>query len=271
MQAAYYYSNGVKLHYYKAGRGPVLFLLHPSPRSAAMMLPFANRLTEHFTVIAPDLPGYGQSPRLNQSINSVYDYLPTLHQFFTASTNEPFFIYGTATGAQVAIAYALEHAANLRHLFIDNAAHFSEEQCAQILENYFIDITPTANGSHLTNLWTHIQESCLYFPWYEKNEHNRIATELPPIEIQQTIFNDYITAGVQYADAYKAAFKHERAHNVNQLNLPTTLFVWQASPIKKYITQLTQRVNNPNVTTIETPANIAERFATMQKAIIDAL
>jgi len=45
------------------GRGPPLLLLHGSPQTLAMWHRLAPRLAEAFTVIAPDLRGYGDSSK----------------------------------------------------------------------------------------------------------------------------------------------------------------------------------------------------------------
>jgi haloacetate dehalogenase len=44
-----------------AGSGPPVLLLHGHPQTHAMWHAVAPRLAEQFTVVAPDLPGYGES------------------------------------------------------------------------------------------------------------------------------------------------------------------------------------------------------------------
>jgi len=53
--------EGVKLHYLTAGHGPVLILLHGYTQTSRMWKPVIPQLAEKFTVIAPDLPGIGDS------------------------------------------------------------------------------------------------------------------------------------------------------------------------------------------------------------------
>src|SRR3954447_13750794 len=45
------------------GDGPPLLLLHGYPQTHLMWHPIARRLAERFTVVAADLPGYGDSFR----------------------------------------------------------------------------------------------------------------------------------------------------------------------------------------------------------------
>jgi len=45
------------------GSGPALLLLHGHPQTHVMWHQIAPRLAEHFTVVAPDLRGYGDSAK----------------------------------------------------------------------------------------------------------------------------------------------------------------------------------------------------------------
>ena len=53
--------EGVKLHYLTAGHGPAVILLHGYTQTSRMWKPLIPLLAEQFTVIAPDLPGIGDS------------------------------------------------------------------------------------------------------------------------------------------------------------------------------------------------------------------
>jgi pimeloyl-ACP methyl ester carboxylesterase len=53
--------DGVKLHYLTAGHGPAVILLHGYTQTSRMWKPIIPLLAEKFTVIAPDLPGIGDS------------------------------------------------------------------------------------------------------------------------------------------------------------------------------------------------------------------
>src|SRR6202171_6374882 len=53
--------DGVKLHYMTAGHGPALILLHGYAETSLMWRPMIPALADRFTVIAPDLPGIGDS------------------------------------------------------------------------------------------------------------------------------------------------------------------------------------------------------------------
>ena len=53
--------DGVKVHYMTEGHGTPLILLHGYAETSLMWKPIIPALAERFTVIAPDLPGIGDS------------------------------------------------------------------------------------------------------------------------------------------------------------------------------------------------------------------
>src|SRR6478609_10784067 len=53
--------DNVQLHYLTAGHGPAVLLLHGYAETSRMWRPLIPLLAEKFTVIAPDLPGIGDS------------------------------------------------------------------------------------------------------------------------------------------------------------------------------------------------------------------
>lgn len=61
------------------GAGPPVLLLHGTPSPAADLLPLAIALAPRFRALVPDLPGYGQSPRLeDSSMESVGDAIAAM-------------------------------------------------------------------------------------------------------------------------------------------------------------------------------------------------
>jgi len=53
--------DGINLHYLTAGHGPAVILLHGYAETSRMWRPLIPQLAGNFTVVAPDLPGIGDS------------------------------------------------------------------------------------------------------------------------------------------------------------------------------------------------------------------
>ena len=261
------YHHHTAIHVRKMGDGPIIILLHPSPLSGSIFTPFAALLASQFTVIMPDTPGYGYSDAPATLPQSIYDYVPYLHTIVTHYSTQPIQLYGTATGAQLAIAFALRHPTLIKHVHLDNAAHFTAEQRAAILPEYFISILPTANAQHLLSLWEMAARSLQYFPWYSTaapdklDEVSTFDCEKTASEAIQNIVTHHLLAGTTYAIAYQCAFAHEDAKYVQQLTVPTTIYNWLQSPIVKYVQQLLAYTFTNNITTVTT--HTATRYQTM--------
>lgn len=55
--------NGIRMHYEVAGDGPLLVLLHGWPQTSYCWRALVPSLARHFTVVTPDLRGYGLSDK----------------------------------------------------------------------------------------------------------------------------------------------------------------------------------------------------------------
>jgi len=53
--------SSIRWHYLKGGKGPVLVLLHGFGADTGCWLPLASRLGQQFSLVIPDLPGFGES------------------------------------------------------------------------------------------------------------------------------------------------------------------------------------------------------------------
>jgi haloacetate dehalogenase len=56
-------TSGAEINFVIGGQGPPLLLLHGYPQTHAMWHRIAPRLADHFTVVCPDLRGYGDSAK----------------------------------------------------------------------------------------------------------------------------------------------------------------------------------------------------------------
>ncbi len=264
--------DGLKLHYREINRAtggsqPPLILMHASPRNSVMFEPLMPLfpMTQH--VIAIDTPGYGYSQLLPDPAKVIGDYLPTLRRFFHLVAGPTFKLYGSATGAQLALGYANRYPDDVSHLMLDNAAHFDDSYRDSIIDRYFIDISPTADGSHLSRLWDLSRQSLKYFPWFETNKEHEFRESEPTAAEIQSLVNEYLLCGPRYAEAYTAAFKHERAEHYQSLTVPTTLFRWKGSLLLKQIDHLLTYPMPANVKVVEVEPPMADRYAAIVKAV----
>ena len=109
------------LHAWTAGEGPPLWALHGTGGSGKVWFHQSRRFAERWRVIAPDLPGYGQSGQ-PASVRSVDDVAGWLARWLPRLSGEPAVVMGHSMGGRVALQIALEHPELVRALVLVNAS-----------------------------------------------------------------------------------------------------------------------------------------------------
>src|SRR5882762_9044097 len=101
--------DGLQFHYLTAGNGPAVILLHGYTQTSRMWRPIIPLLAEKFTVIAPDLPGIGDSsiPANNSEIDMI-TAARRIHALVRALGSEKAKVVGHDIGLMVAYAYATQ-------------------------------------------------------------------------------------------------------------------------------------------------------------------
>jgi pimeloyl-ACP methyl ester carboxylesterase len=112
--------NGVKLHYFTAGHGTPLILLHGYAETSLMWKPIIPQLAKRFTVIAPDLPGIGDSdiPADGLDMKSAGVRIHDLVKSLGVQKAE---VVGHDIGLMVAYAYAAQFPAEVSKLVLMDA------------------------------------------------------------------------------------------------------------------------------------------------------
>ncbi|MEM9687119.1 MAG: alpha/beta hydrolase, partial [Bacteroidota bacterium] len=191
------------------------------------------------------------------------DYTRIFHEFFLRMGLEKMALYGSATGAQLAIRYALDYPEVVTHIFLDNAAHFEDEFRKELLMHYFPDLKPQKEGTHLNVLWDMVSAMFQYFPWCFKSPEYRLYRPQLPSEALHGIAMDFLKAGKHYYYAYRAAFLHEHAAHVQQLQPRTTIFRWEGSIILKHIDALLSFEFPDHIQSVSIPEATTERMEEM--------
>ena len=112
-------ANGVSINLVHGGAGPPLLLLHGYPQTHVEWHKIAAKLAEHYTVVAPDLRGYGDSekPPAPEGDLSVYCKRTTAQDQVEVMEKlgfESFHVVGHDRGARVGHRMALDHPDRVR-------------------------------------------------------------------------------------------------------------------------------------------------------------
>ena len=95
-----------QVRYLTAGSGPVIFLLHQSPKSADEYKPLIEMWSNDFLMIAPDTPGFGASDPLESQKVTIEEIAEATIELADALGIDRFGLYGFHTGAIISIALA---------------------------------------------------------------------------------------------------------------------------------------------------------------------
>jgi pimeloyl-ACP methyl ester carboxylesterase len=112
--------EGVKLHYLTAGRGPAVLLLHGYTQTSRMWKPVIPLLAAKFTVIAPDLPGIGDSDIPADGLD-MKNAAIRIHALVKSLGVDKARVVGHDIGLMVAYAYAAQFPAETEKLVVMDA------------------------------------------------------------------------------------------------------------------------------------------------------
>ena len=112
--------NGVKLHYLSAGHGTPLILLHGYAETSLMWRPIIPALGKRFTVIAPDLPGIGDSDIPTDGLD-MKSAAVRIHDLAKSLGVQKAEVVGHDIGLMVAYAYAAQFPAEVTKLVLMDA------------------------------------------------------------------------------------------------------------------------------------------------------
>ena len=237
---------GREVHYLCAGSGPVAVLLPAFPWSAGSLAPLAMALADDFTVVVMDLPGYGNShplgnprppdgdhrrrPRSGErgagertGFPTLDDYADAVAENLSALGIDRCHLYGTQTGAQVALEVAIRHPQRIAHVVLDGLPLLADSQRQDLADNFCPRFAPSWDGAHIAAIWRWCREQSLFAPWYRPSAETRIDIDEPSPGVLQRRAADVLRAGEGYGDGLRAAFAHPAGRSLDRITVPHTL------------------------------------------------
>ena len=125
------------IRYRKAGSGPPILMLHGNPQTHVMWHKVSPELVNNYTVICPDIPGYGKSfkPTLshNHEGHSKVQMAADMLEFMTNLGYDTFYIVAHDRGARIAHRLALDFP-------------------SKVIKMMLLDIIPTIEHFERTNM-----------------------------------------------------------------------------------------------------------------------
>lgn len=139
--------NGVEIAVRRGGEGPPLLLLHGYPQTHAIWHRVAPRLARHYTLVMPDLRGYGDSAKPEtDAAHAPYSkraMAQDMRELMASLGHTRFFVCGHDRGGRVAHRLAVDHPDAVAKLMV-------------------LDISPTRTMYERTNM----EFATLYYHWF---------------------------------------------------------------------------------------------------------
>lgn len=227
-----------RVHYRKAGSGPALLMAHQSPRSSAEYEPLMKRWAPHFTCIAPDTPGFGQSDPLpgEPEIDAFGD---AAIAFLDALGLDRVGAYGFHSGGIILMNAVRRHPARLTALGCGGYAIWTPAEMALFGDSYLPRFEPSAYGEHLTWLWHRILEQSWFFPWFATDDAHRLpGAHADPARIDAVV-REMLDAGAAYRAGYGAVLRAPRDIPApDAVTPPVLIAAYDGDPLQTHIDRL---------------------------------
>ena len=212
------------MHFRAGGEGEVVLALHASPRSSVSMLPVIEALSGTYRVVAPDTPGYGLSDPLPSDVPTLNDFTDGIATFLDRSGVERAAVYGTHTGAALALAFAERFPARVTALALDGVSAFTPSEVQEFNSVYLTPYEPRWDGGHVMALWSRVKDMHAWFPWHDRTAACRLAQEPVDAAFLQQSALGFLQSGRHYAKAYALAAGLDPNRILRNLTMPVTIF-----------------------------------------------
>lgn len=203
-----------QLHYVEQGSGPVVLLLHQTPRSHDEFREVLPLLAEGYRVIAMDMPGFGNSVKI-AAPQTIERFAAGALGLLDALSIPQAVVLGHHTGGAVAIELAAAAPERVAGLVLSSTPWTGPEYRASHANGPGVDVAErTENGSHLTALWT------LRQPYYPA----------PSAPLLDRFIRDALAPGVDPLEGHLACARYRMEGRVELVTGPVLLLGADADP-----------------------------------------
>lgn len=238
-----------QVHYRRAGDGPPVLLLHQTPTSSAELLPLLEHLAPRFTVLAPDMPGYGISDPLPDGLLSMEALVENLAAFLDVLRIDAAGFYGFHTGASLATAFARRHPRRVAVAIAEGLMCLDAVERKQLPQRYIEPFVPRWDGGHLAWLWSRLKDQSVFFPWYDRSDGARLGIDAAPPSVLNDRARDWLRSGEHYGKGYAAAMAYQPLEDLRDIATPHYIVCQNGDPLAEHLRRLPPLPENFHVQT----------------------
>lgn len=196
------------VHLRMLGSGPPALFIHSSPADSTFVLPEMQALGRRYTCFAFDTPGFGLSDPLSGDVLSVADLADATAEAMAAIGLPRCPVFGTHTGAAIALELGARHPERVAGLMIDAVPIFTAEESERLVGGGFPDFSPDPLGGHFARIWTRLRDQSIWFPWFARDADHLNPYDLATPEATHRWMLMFLNAQRHYKAAYSAAMRY---------------------------------------------------------------
>ena len=224
-----------RVHYRRRGKGPPLLMVHQSPRSSGEYEVLMERWSAHFTCIAPDTPGFGQSQALAGEPD-IGDFAGALLDTMNALGLKHCAAYGFHSGAVILMEALRRDPRRFSRTAMGGYAVWTPEEMAIFGTRYLPPFAPQPYGEHLAWLWNRMLEQSWFFPWFAVEHSSRLGIAHDDASRVHASVMDMLEAGDTYRAGYGAVLRAERA--IPDDGPPTLITAYNGDPLQAHLKRI---------------------------------
>lgn len=214
--------------------GPPLAMIHQSPGSSkqleGLMCALAARGRR---CVAPDTPGNGDSVPLPMAKPTIPDLAEAAFAAISGFS-DVFDLYGSHTGASIAMEIAIAYPDRVRSLTIEGMGLYSGGLQTEVLDRYAREIRPDAEATHLMKVWHFCRDQHLFWPYYNRTAEGRLPDGLPDDDTLHDFVLEVLKAMRSYHLSYRAAFRWPKAERLPLITVPTLVMSSSSDMLHEY-------------------------------------
>jgi pimeloyl-ACP methyl ester carboxylesterase len=244
-----------RVHLRRAGpAGRPVMVLQSAPGSSAPLARVIAGLARHRPVVAPDFPGNGDSDKPDSPVD-IARLAAMMWDVADALGHSELDLWGTHTGAVVALEMALARPSAVGRLVMEAPPLLPPAFTADILANYLPPLVPDRWGLHLQQAWNMRRDMFAFWPWYRQERAAQRSLGLPPTAMLHDWTVGLLKSGRSYDRSYRAAFAYDTAARLPLLSRPALVCAGPADMLADGLE--TARTLAPGVVTVATtPATV---------------
>ena len=221
----------------QAGKRP-LVLIHASPASSRTLEPLLRVLGQSRHVIAPDTLGNGDSVAPVDGQMDLAYFAAAHMRALDALGVKTFDLYGTHTGANIAIEIAIARPEQVASLILDGISLYGQAEQQDLLANYLPRVVIDAQGSQFNLVWHFVRDAFLFWPWYERDGAHRRAGGLPSADELHDKAMEVLKAARTFHLSYRSALAYRKEERIPQVRVPTLLACAKNDMLFEYFDQV---------------------------------